>query len=198
MAGSSLQLAAIFMTSIYKLLLPSLVVTLLVGCATPATQQSMSVSFQDLPSSPSALLKGQVSVGSVTGGKDTNPMWASQVDAPSFKGALDKSVAVVGYKALDASTAKYRIDAHLNELSQPLFDGSIIWMGRGERHFPQALTPATDFATTSLPALGPPAGSFENIFNPDHQTYDYVPVWQAVQHLTQVRAYLAANPTAAV
>ena len=121
MAGSSLQLAAIFMTSIYKLLLPSLVVTLLVGCATPATQQSMSVSFQDLPSSPSALLKGQVSVGSVTGGKDTNPMWASQVDAPSFKGALDKSVAVVGYKALDASTAKYRIDAYLNELSQPLF-----------------------------------------------------------------------------
>ena len=60
-------------------------------------------------------------VGNVTGGKETNPMWTSQVDAQSFKGALDKSVAMAGYKAVDAGVAKYRIDAHLNDLGQPMF-----------------------------------------------------------------------------
>jgi hypothetical protein len=104
-----------------KLLITSVVVAMLVGCASPATQQSMSVALQDLPSRTNPALKGQMSVGSVTGGKETNPMWTSQVDAQTFKGALDKSVAMAGYKAGDASAAKYRVDAHLNELSQPMF-----------------------------------------------------------------------------
>ena len=104
-----------------KLFISSVFVVLLIGCASPATQQSMSVAPQDLPSKSNPNLRGQMIVGNVTGGKETNPMWTSQVDAQSFKGALDKSVAMAGYKAVDAGVAKYRIDAHLNDLGQPMF-----------------------------------------------------------------------------
>ncbi len=84
------------------------------------------------------------------------------------------------------------------ELNQPLFDGSIIWMGCGQMRFPQALTPAAQFTHTPLLNIAQPGGGFENVFNPDSITYDYAPVWNSVQGLTKVRAYLTANPTAAV
>lgn len=96
-----------------------LFVLMLVGCASPATQQAMSVTMQDVATSQNATLKGKLAIRNVTGGKETNPMWTSQVDSQTFKGALDKSLAIAGYKTADTATAKYTIDAHLNELNQP-------------------------------------------------------------------------------
>lgn len=104
-----------------KPIVSMLALLLLAACSTPATQQSMSISLQDVPVQTNPGLKGKVTVGNVTGGKETNPMWTSQVDAQSLKGALDKSIALAGYKSTDATTAKYRVDAHLNELNQPMF-----------------------------------------------------------------------------
>ncbi len=96
-------------------------VAFLTGCATPATQQSMSISLQDIPAKLNTNLKRQMIVNNVAGGKDTNPLWTSQVDTQGFKGALDKSISMAGYKANDPGAAKYTIDASLTELKQPLF-----------------------------------------------------------------------------
>ncbi len=93
---------------------------ILVGCASPATQQAMSITIQDVPTKVNPELKGQMVVRDVTGGKETNPMWTSQVDTQGFKGALDKSIAVAGYRANDTTAAKYKIDANLQKLDQPL------------------------------------------------------------------------------
>lgn len=93
---------------------------ILVGCATPATQQGMLVDRQDVAAPVSAKLKESIYVQSVSGGKDTNPLWTSQVDSKTFKGALETSLSLVGYRSMD-SKAKYKVDAVLQELDQPLF-----------------------------------------------------------------------------
>lgn len=92
----------------------------LAGCATPATSQAMTVK----PGAVAAVnpkLKGQVAVADVKGGKETNPMWTSQVDAAGFRKALTDSLAVSGYLAPDAASAKYKVSADLVALEQPLF-----------------------------------------------------------------------------
>jgi hypothetical protein len=80
----------------------------------------MSVSSADAGLQASEKLKGQVYVRNVTGGKDTNPMWTSQVDSQSFKTALESSLASIGYKSSSAD-AKYKVDADLQDLNQPGF-----------------------------------------------------------------------------
>lgn len=57
-----------------KSLLSVLAVVVLVGCATPATQQAMAISLQDLPGKKNPNLTSRVVVNNVTGGKETNPM----------------------------------------------------------------------------------------------------------------------------
>jgi hypothetical protein len=137
-----------------------LTVVLLVGCATPATQQSMSVALQDIPAGLNEKLKGQVTVGSVTGGKETNPMWTSQVDAQSFKGALDKSIALAGYKAADSSKAKFSVDANLQELNQPMFGftfdvvSTVVYTVSGEGKKETIPVVATGTASTSDAFVG--------------------------------------------
>lgn len=130
------------------------------GCATPASQQSMSVTMQDLPAKLNSGLKGQVVVGNVTGGKETNPMWTSQVDAQGFKGALDKSIAMAGYKSSDTSKAKYSVDANLQDLNQPLFGftfdvvSTVIYTVTGEGTQKQIPVTATGTASTSDAFVG--------------------------------------------
>lgn len=63
-------------------------VVLLVGCATPASQQAMSVNLRDITSTNKSLL-GKVHVAQVTGGEETNALWKSKVDAGSFQGPLE-------------------------------------------------------------------------------------------------------------
>jgi uncharacterized lipoprotein YajG len=135
-------------------------VALLVGCASPATQQSMSISAQDMVATVNPGLKGQLVVRSVTGGQDTNPMWMSKVDTQSFKGALDKSIAVAGYKANDAAAGKYRVDANLQDLDQPLmgftFDvvSKVLYTVSGQTKQEQFAVTATGSASTSDAFVG--------------------------------------------
>lgn len=90
----------------------------LTGCATPATPQAMTVkSAQQAP----AAAKGQIRVSEVTGGKDTNPLWTSQIDNVAFKKALEDSLAAANYMAAQPSSAKYDVKAKLISLEQPLF-----------------------------------------------------------------------------
>jgi hypothetical protein len=130
-------------------------VALLVGCASPATQQSMSISAQDMVATVNPGLKGQLVVRSVTGG-----MWMSKVDTQSFKGALDKSIAVAGYKANDAAAGKYRVDANLQDLDQPLmgftFDvvSKVLYTVSGQTKQEQFAVTATGSASTSDAFVG--------------------------------------------
>lgn len=98
------------------------VVTLLGGCASPASHLAMSPSVNELPQGASAShMKGLVAIRHVTGGKDTNPLWTSQVDASEFKLALQNSLASSGMAATNPSAAKYLVDADLKALNQPVF-----------------------------------------------------------------------------
>ncbi len=82
------------------------------------------------------------------------------------------------------------------ELNEKLFDGTIIWMGKGEMNFPTNLIEPKHFeANIYTDDIVTPA-SFENVFNPNNQTYNYAPIWFNVQHYPKVREYLKSNPTA--
>ena len=96
-------------------------ISLIVGCATPANKQAMTVSKFEENVVLTPNLKGKFFVRNVSGGKDTNPLWTSQVGTADFRSALDQSLDDVGYKAEKQESATYFIDAELKELDQPLF-----------------------------------------------------------------------------
>ena len=110
------------MTFVRALMLVGAVVTAiqLTGCAAPATSQAMTVQSGAVATASSAL-KGTVKVSEISGGKETNPMWTSQVDGPEFKKALSDSLNIAGYLAADPSAAKYDVKAKLLGLDQPMF-----------------------------------------------------------------------------
>jgi hypothetical protein len=95
------------------------VLSSLYGCATGANSGAMSISPADMPTSANAELKGKAGVRYVGGGKETNPMLASQVDSNAFKTALSQSLRVAGYESSGVPT--YFVDAELQALSQPMF-----------------------------------------------------------------------------
>ena len=91
----------------------------LAGCATPATSQAMTVKpGATAPANPR--LRSSIAIAEVKGGKDTNPLWTSQVDAAGFRKALTDSLAIAGYLAPDASSARYKVSADLKSLDQPM------------------------------------------------------------------------------
>jgi hypothetical protein len=90
----------------------------LAGCATSASPQAMTVKAgTTAPANPK--LKGAIKLAEVTGGQETNPMWKSQVDGPSFRKALQDSLANSGYLATDPAKATHSVSAKLAELDQP-------------------------------------------------------------------------------
>lgn len=96
-----------------------LVLALLSGCAAaPANKQAMIVS----PSSAvNVEQKGKFVVNAISGGKATNPFWTSQVSNESFEAALKESLALSEFTAADSAVSKYKIDADLVSLKQPVF-----------------------------------------------------------------------------
>lgn len=100
-------------------LLSALVLSL-IGCATPATYQAMTVQPGTQITAPNPKLKGQIEVAEITGGKDTNPLWTSQVDNDNFKKAMTDSLAIAGYQPAAGQKGKYRLSAELKELDQPV------------------------------------------------------------------------------
>lgn len=106
-----------------KLWLSLLILTavFLTGCATSASQNAMSMGIGDIPAKLNPELKGNVSIRNVSGGQDTNPLWISKVDNQGFKSALEQSLIAIGYMAPRGSTAKYQVDATLQNLEQPSF-----------------------------------------------------------------------------
>lgn len=97
----------------------------LTGCAKPACHQNMVISNADIEIISSKPLKKEptfknIAVQTVTGGSETHPLLASQVNAKEFKSALEKSLDNVRLYHADHKTAPYRLEASLNKLEQPL------------------------------------------------------------------------------
>ncbi|MBY0336640.1 MAG: hypothetical protein K2X11_08505 [Acetobacteraceae bacterium] len=90
----------------------------LVGCAAGANPGAMvpPVSGETIVSTGSRLRQA-VAVGTISGGRETNPLWTSQVSDPAFAEALRQSLAT--HALLSVNNQAFRLDARLLELNQP-------------------------------------------------------------------------------
>ena len=80
------------------------------------------------------------------------------------------------------------------DINELLFDGSIVWMGKGYIKYPRNFIPANRFEIVLTSDYVIPKNGFENVFNPNNTNYDYSPIWSSVQSLVKVREYLSKNP----
>lgn len=92
----------------------------LVGCAAPARIDQMTAYAtlqQRIVQTP---LRSNVAVRDVTGGKETNPMWVSNVGNSEFEQALEASLRDAGLLANGKQAGKYMLVAHLERVDQPM------------------------------------------------------------------------------
>lgn len=92
----------------------------LAACASAADPTAMTVMAPAASDRPFPLpLQHAMCVRTVTGGEETNPMWASKVDNKSFQLALDSSLSGAGLSAPGTDSCHYPIDVNLLGLAQP-------------------------------------------------------------------------------
>ena len=65
----------------------------------------------------SSVLRENIAVGDVSGGKETNPLWTSEVSSEDFAEALRLSF--TSHAMLAMGESQYRLDAELVKLKQP-------------------------------------------------------------------------------
>jgi hypothetical protein len=92
---------------------------LLLALGACATQQAMTVAPSALEA-PVPRLKNAFAVRSVSGGQAMNVLTVPGVPNEPFKAALEGSLAANGYLASEGATAKFYIDAEIQDLDQPL------------------------------------------------------------------------------
>jgi hypothetical protein len=93
------------------------VAALMAGCATASRPDAMVAEPAHLVHQNS----GSVSVD-VAGGKDTNPMWTSQISNDAFAQALRDSIAKSHlFGSVADSATNYKLTAFLGKVEQPLF-----------------------------------------------------------------------------
>lgn len=98
----------------------------LIGCAQPGNYQRMALSQHEIQTfkeqcPKNSCLKNNLALETVQGGKKTNPMWTSQVDAKSFQQALTASLTNAALSSKDNDKARYLLTANLLRLEQPIF-----------------------------------------------------------------------------
>lgn len=96
---------------------------LLAGCATPARVDQMKV---DAPPGTrtaitTSVMKQAIAIGQVSGGKDTNPLWVSNISTADFERALQASLESAGLLAPDRQKCRLKLTAQLLSLDQPFF-----------------------------------------------------------------------------
>ncbi|OWQ84710.1 hypothetical protein CDN99_23535 [Roseateles aquatilis] len=103
------------------------VAALLVGCAAPARVEQMQVSNSLAVRTAAAQseLKDGIGIKDVTGGKETNPMWVSNVSSADFERALEASLKDAGLLSGNRQGSKYVLVAHLAKLEQPFMGASM-------------------------------------------------------------------------
>ncbi len=98
-----------------RIILVAAIATALAGCAIPARTGGM-VATPTTPAPLTSALHKAVQIGAVTGGKKSETLGTSQVDAPQLQDALRESLVFDG---LYGNTGKYRLDANLDSMDQP-------------------------------------------------------------------------------
>lgn len=88
------------------------------------------------------------------------------------------------------------------ELDQPVFTGTIHWMGLGQMQYPDHLESAASFQTTNNPFPMPDAALFEPVAYDQFAYYPepvpYAEIWDAIENLQIVAQYRSSNPNAKV
>lgn len=99
-----------------------LIGALLTGCATPSKPEAMVAAL----ATPVHRSKQSVAV-QVQGGKATSSAGASQISSDDFARALRESIQKAGLFAsvADGGAARYRLDAFIGQLDQPMFGFSL-------------------------------------------------------------------------
>ena len=102
-----------------------LATAILTGCATPANVGAMSATATPQQRSASTPLRDNVAVRNVSGGKDTNPLWTSQVGNSDFEQALEASLRDAGLLAPGKQAGKYTLTAQMEKIDQPFAGASM-------------------------------------------------------------------------
>lgn len=101
------------------LLCASMTAVILSGCASPAMNENMVVSGEQMHhAAPSSKFHKNVNKITVQGGSETIPIWTSQVSSENFQLALNDSLKAAN---LWSDQGKYSLNANLISLEQPLF-----------------------------------------------------------------------------
>lgn len=93
---------------------------LLSGCAAPARIDQMTANVSAQQRIAPTPLRTNIAVRDVTGGKETNPMWVSNVGNSEFEQALEASLRDAGLLAAGKQAGKYTLIAHLENVDQPM------------------------------------------------------------------------------
>jgi hypothetical protein len=100
-------------------------VSLLSGCAAPARTDQMMASATPSQRIANTAMRNNVAVRDVSGGKDTNPMWVSNVGNSEFEQALESSLRDAGLLSAGKQAGKYLLTAHMEKIDQPMFGASM-------------------------------------------------------------------------
>lgn len=98
----------------------AVVVSLLTACASPARIDQMTVQGTPAQRIAQSSFTKNVAVKDVSGGKETNPMWVSNVGNSEFEQALEGSLANAGMLSGGKQLGKYLLVAHMEKVDQPL------------------------------------------------------------------------------
>lgn len=102
-----------------------LTVSLLSGCAAPARTDQMTAAVSPAQRVVNTPLRNNVAVRDVSGGKETNPMWVSNVGNSEFEQALEGSLRDAGLLSAGKQAGKYLLTAHMQKVEQPMFGASM-------------------------------------------------------------------------
>jgi|LauGreDrversion4_2_1035121.scaffolds.fasta_scaffold87574_2 hypothetical protein len=101
-----------------NILVPLLLLSLLFGCASPARIDQMAANIP--VAAVDAKLKKSIALLDVTGGRETNAMWTSQVASDDFRRALEISLERAGLLSKISSEGRFQLIADLSNLQQPI------------------------------------------------------------------------------
>lgn len=95
------------------------------------------------------------------------------------------------------------IKLNYEEVNQPIFDGTIIWMGLGVRSYPEILDAPETFSTIEEAVEMPDMSQFRLVTYIEDGGFeepwaDHDLIWAAIDNLQQVQAYRQSNPNAKV
>lgn len=135
----------------------------------------------------------------------TNKVLLIKIDylTNEFEGGTELSFAQAGQSfstsVTDTSASDFgSVKITYDEVGQPIFWGSIVWMGLGERKYPQTLLPASTFQDVLTNDYRVPANGFDNIYQAYMPYQDHMAAWARAQGLVKTRSYLDSNPTQVV